>query len=79
MAELIPSISITEFRAIIKDISKLKRLKCCEVTSDGDYLFTFVNPATPFIRKQVEYKAQLSNAVGGETLEDILKKETVKV
>jgi hypothetical protein len=71
MAELIPSYSITEFKKL--KVTELKRLKSCEITSDGEYLFTFVNPQTDFIRTQTEYTAQLGNAVKGESLEQILK------
>lgn len=70
MSELIPSISITEFKRL--NVRELKRLKSCEVTSDGRYLFTFINPNTEYIKFQAESMAQLSNSVGGETLEQIL-------
>lgn len=69
MSELIPSISITEFKKL--KVHELKRLKSCEVTSDGQYLFTFINPNTEYIKFQAESMAQLSNSVGGETLEQI--------
>jgi len=70
MATLIPEISITEFKKL--KVPELRRLKSCEVTSDGEYLFTFVNPQTEYIKAEAEYKAQLSNSIGGETLEEIL-------
>ncbi len=69
MAELIPSYSITEFKKL--KVPELRRLKSCEVTSDGEYLFTFINPTTNYIRVQSEYNAQLSNSIGLETLEEI--------
>jgi len=75
MADLIPTYTITEFKKL--KVPELKRLKSCEITSDGEYLFTFINPTTPYIRIQAENKAQLSNSIGGELLEDILKKEAV--
>ena len=75
MATLIPEITISEFKKL--KVEQLKRLKSCEVTSDGVYLFTFVNPQTDFIRVQTEYKAQLSNSVGGEDLNSILRKVEV--
>lgn len=77
MATLIPEISLTEFRKLKAE--QLRRLKSCEVTSDGEYLFTFLNPNSEYIRAQAEYKAQLSNSVGGEDLVDILSKEPVSV
>jgi len=78
MAEFIPEISITEFRKL--KVPELKRLQSCEVTSDGEYLFTFVNggiDSSGYLRTQTEYGAQIANAVSGETLEEIL--ETVMV
>lgn len=39
---------------------------------EGEYLFTFTNPQTDYIRQEADFKGQLSNAVGGETLEEIL-------
>ncbi len=75
MSELIPSYTITEFKKL--KARELKRLKSCEITSDGKHLFTFINPTTDFIRIQSEYHGQLSNALGLETLEEILQKETV--
>ena len=71
MSEFIPNITFSELKKL--NASQAKRLKCCEVTSDGIYLFTFMNPQTDFIRQSAEQKGQLSNAVGGETLEEILK------
>ena len=71
MSEFIPNYTITQFKKL--KAHELKRLKCCEVTSDGIYLFTFINPQTDFIRQSAEQKGQLSNAVGGETLEEILQ------
>ncbi len=70
MSTLIPEISITDFKKL--KVEQLKRLKSCEVTSDGEYLFTFTNPQTDYIRIQAEYKAQLSNSVGGVDLKDVL-------
>lgn len=69
MATLIPEISITEFRKL--KANELKELKSCEVTADGEYLFTFVNPQTDYIRVRTEYLCQTGNAVSGKTLEEI--------
>lgn len=71
MAELIPTLTITQFRKL--KTHELKQLKSCEVTSDGQYLFTFVNPQTGYIRTQAEFQSQLSNSVGGKSLEEILE------
>uniref|UniRef100_A0A6M3J5L7 Uncharacterized protein n=1 Tax=viral metagenome TaxID=1070528 RepID=A0A6M3J5L7_9ZZZZ len=79
MATLIPQMTITDFRKL--KVTELKRLKSCEIYSDGEYLFTFVNggvDASGFLRLQTEYKCQVANGVAGESLEQILKEE-VKV
>jgi len=75
MAEFIPSYTITEFRKL--KANQLKRLKSCEIISDGKYLFTFVNPQTDYIRVQTEYLCQTGNAVGGENLEEIAKEVVI--
>lgn len=75
MSQLIPSYSITEFKKL--KAHEIARLKSCEITSDGEYLFTFINPTTEYIRIQAEYQGQLSNSVGKETLEEILAVATV--
>ena len=78
MAELIPNIPYSQFKKLKAD--QLKRLKSCEVTFDGEYLFTFLNGNTEpsgFLRTQAEFKCQTANAVGGENLEDILNDATV--
>lgn len=73
MATLIPEIPISEFKKL--KVEQLRRLKSAEVYADGEYLFTFINPNSEYIRIQAEYKAQLSNSVGGEDLDSILNKE----
>ena len=70
MSELIPSYTITEFRSL--KVPQLKRLKSCEIFSDGEYLFTFIRPNTDYIKLSVENLGQLSNSVRGEELDDIL-------
>ncbi len=79
MASLIPEMTITEFRKL--KVPQLKRLKSCEVYSDGEYLFTFVNGSidtSGFLRAQAEYKCQTANSVSGETLEEVTQ-ELVEV
>ena len=78
MASLIPEMKITEFKKL--KVSQLKRLKSCEIYSDGEYLFTFVNGSVDtsgFLRIQTEYRCQTANGVTGETLEHILESEAV--
>lgn len=80
MATLIPEMTITDFRKL--KVPELKRLKSCEIYSDGEYLFTFVNgrvDASGFLRLQTEYKCQTANGVSGETLEQILKSEVKRL
>ena len=73
MSDIIPNIPFSQLKKL--NASQIKRLKCCEITSDGKYLFTLINPTTEYIRAEADQKGQLSNAVGGETLEEILKEE----
>jgi hypothetical protein len=80
MSEFIPSYTITEFRKL--KAPELKRLKSCEVTSDGEYLFTFVNGYTEpsgYLRNHTANLCQTANAVGGETLEQILESKCAPV
>lgn len=72
MAELIPTYNWTDFLKVAK-LGQLRRLKSCEITFNCEYLFTFINPTTNYIRTQAEYNAQLSNSMGLETLEEILE------
>lgn len=69
MASLIPELTVTEFKAL--KAHELRELKSCEVFADGEYLFTFLNAQTPFIKAKAEYMGQLSNAVSGKTIEEI--------
>ncbi len=74
MSDLIPNINFTEFKKL--KIEQLVRLKCCEVTFNGEYKFTFINGAlepSGYLRTQSEYRALDANAVGGLTLEEILE------
>lgn len=75
MASLIPEITLTDFKRLAP--AEIKRLKSCEVTDNGEYLFSFTNPTTDYIRVQTEYNAELSNSIGGETLEQIRATESV--
>lgn len=70
---LIPTITWTQFKKLRPD--QLARLKSCEVMYNSEYLFTFVNGMTEpsgYLRTQSKYNCQTANAVGGESLEDIL-------
>ena len=79
MATLIAEMTVTEFRKL--KVPELKRLKSCEIYSDGEYLFTFVNggvDTSGYLRLQTENRCQIANGVSGETLEQILKQELVE-
>lgn len=69
MSTLIPNYSLTEFKKL--RAHELKRLKSCEVSVDGEYLFTFINPVSDYIRVQAEGLGVKGNAVGGEELQAI--------
>ena len=74
MSELLREISITEFKKL--KAYQLKRLKSCEVYSDGEYLFTFVNgdlEPSGYLRKHTEYSCVNANACGGKTIEEIME------
>ena len=78
MSDLIPTMTITEFRQL--KVSQLRRMKSCEIFADGEYLFTFVNGNTEtsgFLRTQTEYSCCNANGVGGEMPEVVLKREVV--
>uniref|UniRef100_A0A6M3KY63 Uncharacterized protein n=2 Tax=viral metagenome TaxID=1070528 RepID=A0A6M3KY63_9ZZZZ len=73
MATMIPEISITEFKKL--KAHELKRMKSCEVTSDGQYLFTFINPQSDYIKLQAEATGHLSNIGGGKDPSELLMVE----
>ena len=69
MAE-IPTYTLTAFKAL--KVPELRQLKCCEITADGTYLFTFINPQTDFVKLSVENMGLRSNNVGGrKTIEEL--------
>jgi hypothetical protein len=75
MSTLIPNCSLTEFKKLRAE--ELRRLKSCEVFADGEYLFTFINPASDYIRVQAEGLGVKGNAVGGEDLQGITKRDGI--
>lgn len=77
MAQFISTYKWTDFLKVAK-LGQLGRLKNCEISYNSEYLFTFVNgKIVPggYLRTQTEYNCQTANAVGGESLEQILKEE----
>lgn len=71
MSTLIPEYNLSDFKKL--NAGQIRRLKSCELVADGEYVCTIVCPQSDYIRAQTEYKAQLSNSIGGEDLTDILK------
>ncbi len=79
MEGLIPTIMWTEFLKLAK-ANQLQELKSCEVTFNGEYLFTFVNGHLgegSYLRIQTEYLCQQVNAIGGKLPEALLGKVKV--
>ena len=70
MSDLIPTIKFSDFKRL--KASELSRLKSCEVISDGQHLFTFIQPTTDYVKVQAEYLALKSNTIGGVDIEDLL-------
>ena len=69
MSDLIPSISLTEFKRL--KASEIKELKALEVTSDGIYLFSAIIPhgdihAVDFIKSNAEELGLKANISGGK-------------
>jgi len=77
MATLIPEITISEFKKLSACV--IKRMKSCEITSDGEYLGTFLRCPTTYLRDKAESDAQMANSVSGETLEEIKQDGSVEV
>lgn len=80
MATMIPNITISEFKKL--KASQLRELGSCEVVSDGEYLFTFLNgnlEPTGHIRVKAEYLGVSSNTLGGKTIEEIMEAEVASV
>jgi hypothetical protein len=80
MSDIIPNITLTDFRKL--KAAQLKRLKSCEVYSDGEYLFTFINgnaESSGYLRNSCANNAQAANAVAGENIEQVTEDATVHV
>lgn len=70
MGELIPSIKISDFKLL--KANQIRAMKSVELLSDGEYVCTIIVPQTDFIKQSSFNNGQLSNAVGGKDLEEIL-------
>ncbi len=69
MSELIPSMTISEFKQL--KASEIKELKALEITSDGEHLFTAIIPhgdiyAKDYAKTQAEGLALTANISGGK-------------
>ncbi len=71
MATLIPEVELSDFNSL--KATGIKRLQCCEIYEDGEYLFTFIRPGTDFIRARAEDSGMLSNSVAGEIPEVVIR------
>ena len=81
MSDLIPSITISEFKQL--KASEIKELKAVEVLSDGEHIFTAVIPhgdiiARDYIRIQSEYLAVKANITGGLSPSELLETSNAK-
>jgi len=77
MSDLIPVMTITEFRNL--KASEIKEMKAVEVLSDGGHLFTAIIPhgdyvARDYIRTQAEYLSVKANISGGVNPEELKEK-----
>lgn len=73
MNDFIPTINFTEFKKLKPE--QLRELKSCEITFNGEYLFTFVNgllEPSGYLRNRCQYDGQAANAISGKTIEEIL-------
>lgn len=78
MATLVPEYSWEDLDKV-KQLGRLKELHSGEVYEDGEYIFTFANgnlEPSGYQRSLAEYNAQVSNSVGGKTLQEILGETT---
>lgn len=78
MSDLIPSISITDFRKL--KVEQIRELKACEVLSDGELLFTAIIPHGDLMDKEnirvpAERLALRANIIGGKDPEELIKEK----
>lgn len=67
---LIPSVPWALFKKLTP--FQLRHLQSCEIVDEeGEFVFSFINPQTDYVRVQTEYLGQLSNSVSGKTFEEV--------
>jgi len=74
MNEFIPSYSFTEWKKLKPE--QIRELKNCEITFNGDYLFTFINGSTEpsgYLMMKCQYDGAAANSVSGKDLKDVLE------
>ncbi len=74
MATLITEVELSDLKNL--KASDIKRLQCCEIYEDGEYVFTAIIPGTDFIRVSAENSGLLSNSVAGEIPEQVIRQAT---
>ena len=75
MSEFIPEVKWTDFAKLVKD-RQVSELKSCEVTFNGEHLFTAIIPhgdmsTKDYARTQAEYLGMRSNIAGGKDVEEL--------
>ncbi len=74
MASLIPEYTFEDIVKVYK-LGRLDELQTGEIIEDGRYIGTFTNgnnEPTGYQRGQAEFEGQISNDIGGKTLQEIL-------
>lgn len=69
MATLIPTVKLSDFKKL--NAAQIRKLKSCELYADDEYVCTITVPTTDYVRVQTEYNGELSNSVGGKTLDEV--------
>lgn len=83
MSDLIPTIAWADFLKVVK-LRRVKELKSCEVTFNGEHLFTAIIPhgdwmACDYITINAEHLGNKSNISEGKNPDEILGKELAHV
>ena len=71
MGEFLPDVPLSEFRRL--KVEQVRQLKSVNITGDGEYLCTVIIPNSQYIKVQTDYMGELSNAVGGKDIADVIE------